>query len=91
MKIFHYCFQRGFIFNHILSASSKKKEREINQEITLKKAAYWQANLDNPCEAGAERCQGRVDLWFDIAMKSAHYLKTVCLHIEDRKLNNLLI
>lgn len=76
---------RPYPFNR---GGTKKKNRS-NQEI--KDSATPHIHLNNPCEAGAERCQGGVDLWFDIAMKSAHYLKPICLHIENRELDNLLI
>ena len=88
MEVFHYFFQGGCIFDHILSTGGNKKNRS-NQEI--KDSATPHIHLNNPCEAGAKRCQGGVDLWFDIAMKSAHYLKPICLHIENRELDNLLI
>ncbi len=47
--------------------------------------------LDNPCQGSAEWSQGGVDLWPDIAMKLAHYFKISSVHIENRKLNNLLL
>ena len=46
--------------------------------------------LNNPCQTCAEWSQGGVDFWFDIAVKFAHNFQTFRVHIENRKLNNLL-
>ena len=81
---------RPYPFNN----QKKRQKEDLIKRLEGPHVAVWQLPclyLNNPCEASAERCQDGVNFWFDIAMKFAHYLKTICLHIQDRKFNNLLM